>query len=185
MSNKNLIEEKFVEAGAALEHDRWARWQNYMFSLSTHNDDGSITIPKRLVERWFRQIRMKYEDLPDDERESDRKETRNYLPLVLDLLAHQQARNIEAVEKAYYDSCLRISALFERDEKLCVEVGDAMPEVVSLIDNRKFLEALAALRSQHLSERQTFEVVEAPGDRCGNTRKLADGTACPGCRACQ
>lgn len=30
-----------------------------------------------------------------------------------------------------------------------------------------------------------IEVVEAPGDRCGNTKKLPDGSKCPGCRACQ
>jgi hypothetical protein len=29
-----------------------------------------------------------------------------------------------------------------------------------------------------------IEVVEAPGDRCGNTKRLPDGSACPGCRAC-
>lgn len=27
-------------------------------------------------------------------------------------------------------------------------------------------------------------IVEAPGDRCGNTKRLPDGSACPGCRAC-
>lgn len=29
-----------------------------------------------------------------------------------------------------------------------------------------------------------IEVVEAPGDMCGNTKKLPDGSRCPGCRAC-
>lgn len=27
-------------------------------------------------------------------------------------------------------------------------------------------------------------IVPAPGDRCGGSRKLADGARCPGCRAC-
>ncbi len=27
-------------------------------------------------------------------------------------------------------------------------------------------------------------VVPAPGDLCGNTKYLVDGTRCPGCRAC-
>jgi hypothetical protein len=30
-----------------------------------------------------------------------------------------------------------------------------------------------------------LEVVEAPGDLCGNTGKLKDGSDCPGCRACR
>ena len=33
-------------------------------------------------------------------------------------------------------------------------------------------------------KRPAIEVVEAPGDLCGNTKKLADGSPCPGCRAC-
>jgi hypothetical protein len=32
---------------------------------------------------------------------------------------------------------------------------------------------------------RTLEVVEAPGDLCGNKRKLPDGSKCPGCMACQ
>lgn len=27
-------------------------------------------------------------------------------------------------------------------------------------------------------------IVPAPGDRCGNTKALEDGSPCPGCRAC-
>lgn len=29
-----------------------------------------------------------------------------------------------------------------------------------------------------------IKVVPAPGDRCGNTKILSDGSPCPGCRAC-
>jgi hypothetical protein len=32
--------------------------------------------------------------------------------------------------------------------------------------------------------RSGIEVVSAPGDRCGNTGTLPDGSRCPGCRAC-
>ncbi len=76
------LEEEFVEEGANLEHDRWARWQSYMFSKGVKGADGSLLIPRELVERWFRQIDTKYADLPEKEKESDRKETRNYLPLL-------------------------------------------------------------------------------------------------------
>ena len=31
---------------------------------------------------------------------------------------------------------------------------------------------------------QQIKIVEAPGDRCGNTKTLPDGQPCPGCRAC-
>jgi len=80
------IEEKwketFVEAGANIEHDRWARWQKYMFSKGTVDENGVFHLPKEFVERWFRQIDTKYADLSEPEKESDRKESRTYIPLV-------------------------------------------------------------------------------------------------------
>lgn len=83
------VEDEFVEKGADLEHDRWTRWQKYMFSkgyIQSKQDAGtpelgSFILPKEFVDRWFRKIDTKYPDLSEEEKESDRKETRNYLPL--------------------------------------------------------------------------------------------------------
>ena len=41
-----------------------------------------LTLPIELYKRWDRQIDTKYADLSEEEKESDRKETRNYLPLL-------------------------------------------------------------------------------------------------------
>ena len=57
---------------AWLSHDQWSGWMEYMFSKSTYNDDGSITIPKDLVDRWTRQMNTDYLDLPEKEKDSDR-----------------------------------------------------------------------------------------------------------------
>lgn len=72
----------FVEKGAALEHDRWARRQAYMFSKGTVDSDGVFHLPKEFTDRWFRQVNTPYSELSEPEKESDRKETREYLPLV-------------------------------------------------------------------------------------------------------
>lgn len=50
---------------------------------------------------------------------------------------------------------------------------------------RKVLDALKEAE-QELNARKglRIEIVEAPGDRCGNTKRLANGDKCPGCRAC-
>jgi hypothetical protein len=53
----------------------------HMFSKSTLNPDGTITIPADLVTRWTRQANTPYEDLPAGEKESDRKEAREILAL--------------------------------------------------------------------------------------------------------
>lgn len=67
--NKDLIEKL-----SDYEHDRWSRWQNYVFNVSLKNKDGSITIPKYYVDRWQRQINTLYKDLTESEKDSDRKE---------------------------------------------------------------------------------------------------------------
>lgn len=82
------ILEEFVEKGADIEHERWARWQKYMFSKMYEvkgiggEPTGEMVLPKEFVDRWFRQIDTPYSELSEPEKESDRKETRNYLPLV-------------------------------------------------------------------------------------------------------
>lgn len=79
---KKVIDE-FVEKGAELEHDRWARWQKYMFSKGRiDTESGGLIIPKELVDRWTRQIDTPYSELSEEEKESDRKETRHYIPLL-------------------------------------------------------------------------------------------------------
>lgn len=117
--------QKFVEEGANIEHDRWARWQKHMFSKMRVNVDNSMTLPEEFCDRWFRQIDTKYEDLSEEEKESDRKETYNYLPLIRTIVleakseAYTQGRIDEAktctgckegrdaVKKEAFEECLR------------------------------------------------------------------------------
>jgi hypothetical protein len=56
---------------AAYAHEAWSGWMKYMFNNSIHHDDGSITIPVDLAERWHRQMTTKYEDLSAEEQLSD------------------------------------------------------------------------------------------------------------------
>jgi hypothetical protein len=113
-------EKDFVEAGAVLEHDRWARWQKYMFSKG-HKDHEFFMIPIKLWERWQRQIDTPYAELSDEEQESDRKETRNYLSLI--------RSTVEAAKKEGY----------EQGRMKCLEQhhGEELKEAV-----RKALEGL-------------------------------------------
>lgn len=67
---------------AALEHRRWAHWQKWMHSVCIRNEDGSLTIPAVLVERWERQIATPYEALSEREKDSDREQVNRYWPLI-------------------------------------------------------------------------------------------------------
>jgi hypothetical protein len=72
---------------------------------------------------------------------------------------------------------------------------EATPEVVNdegnpVESHTQDCEFECAAPHRHLDARRAkpkgnkIEVVEAPGDLCGNTKKLPDGSKCPGCRAC-
>ena len=65
---------EIIEKLAAFEHDRWARWQSHVFQKSIKNEDGTYTIPKEFVDRWQRQINTDYNDLYEEEKDSDRRE---------------------------------------------------------------------------------------------------------------
>jgi hypothetical protein len=96
------IDEEFVEKGADLEHNRWARWQEYMFSKFVEHENGKgeyFCLPRELWERWSRQIDTPYLELSESEKESDRKETRNYLPLLHKAISLSEQSLLERVEE--------------------------------------------------------------------------------------
>ena len=71
-----------IETLAAIEHQRWSRWQQYMHSKGVRNDDGSMVIPADLVRRWEQQIASPYAELSETEKESDREQVMEYLSVI-------------------------------------------------------------------------------------------------------
>ena len=74
-----LADHRTVEALAAVEHERWAHWQQYLHEQCARNDDGSLTIPAPLVSRWASQMATPYAELSESEKESDREQVREYI----------------------------------------------------------------------------------------------------------
>lgn len=78
---------KVRELLAQYAHTAWSEWTVYQFSKCKLNDDGSMTIPTSLVERWSRQMNTEYVNLPENEKESDRQEADRYWKAVVECLA--------------------------------------------------------------------------------------------------
>ncbi len=71
MNKKNMaLREKL----AANQHEIWASWMEYLFSVSASNNDGTCMIPANKVARWVRQMNTPYSELTEDEKESDREQ---------------------------------------------------------------------------------------------------------------
>ena len=78
-----------IEELAAIEHERWAHWQRYLHSQGSMRGDGSIVLPADLVARWERQIATRYDELSEEEKQSDREQVMKYLPLIFPTFAPQ------------------------------------------------------------------------------------------------
>lgn len=82
-----LESKRTVDRLAAIEHERWAHWQQYVHDQCEHREDGSLVLPADLVARWETQIGTPYAELSEQEQESDREQVRKYLPTIIDVLA--------------------------------------------------------------------------------------------------
>lgn len=82
MARDRADDDALIEELAAIEHERWSHWQRYVHGKAARQPDGSLVLPAELVERWERQFDSQYEDLPEDEKESDREQVRRYLPVL-------------------------------------------------------------------------------------------------------
>ncbi|MFB7578220.1 hypothetical protein [Streptomyces hydrogenans] len=80
------VPDQMVEKLADIEHERWSHWQRYLHSKCIRQNDGSLTIPAHLVERWELQMRTRYEDLSEGEKESDREQVLKYLPVIVEVV---------------------------------------------------------------------------------------------------
>jgi len=114
--NKEIIE-KFIEEGADLEHRRWAGWQKYLFSKCSETVNDNLIIPADLVDRWTKQINTPYSKLSEEEKESDRKEVRKYIPLLEKALFQQK----EKIKRVILD---KIDEDYKRRGITIYELGD-------------------------------------------------------------
>jgi hypothetical protein len=88
-----LADDDLLETLAALEHDRWSHWQRYLHDQCRHQDNGSLVIPAELARRWSRQASTAYQDLSEEEKESDREQVSRYLPVIAHALRPSAGRD--------------------------------------------------------------------------------------------
>jgi hypothetical protein len=78
-----MIDISLKEKLADYAHVTWSGWMKYLFDRSVECDDGTVVIPKELVDRWKRQLNTDYQDLPEEEKESDRNEAKKIISIMI------------------------------------------------------------------------------------------------------
>lgn len=77
------MNDEIREQLAAYSHDSaWCGWMRYMIGKGTFNEDGSWTMPAWAAERWARQMNTPYNELPEQEKNSDREEADKMLAII-------------------------------------------------------------------------------------------------------
>lgn len=71
-----------LELLAAEQHEIWAHWMEYLFSVSVHNKGGSVTIPVDKVTRWAEQMKTHYVLLSRQEQKSDIEQAEKVLAVI-------------------------------------------------------------------------------------------------------
>lgn len=79
-----MLKTRIVDKLADYEHDRWSKWQKYLFSKCIFNKDGNLIIPKEYVDRWTRQMNTNYDNLSNEEKNSDIKEANRIIECIKD-----------------------------------------------------------------------------------------------------
>lgn len=74
-----------------------------------------------LIKRWERQIDTPYSELSEAEKESDRKESRNYLPIIDNILEQERQRVSDEIYQA-------------RKSNTTDSAGDVWEKVLSIIN---------------------------------------------------
>lgn len=107
------FDEELREILADHEHRTWGLWQSWLQNVvCKKKPNGDLVIPAHLAERWDRQCQTEYADLPENEKESDRKEAMVIMPHILALIKKHQPERKEPsgydmmFENDYYNEAL-------------------------------------------------------------------------------
>lgn len=102
-----MITGNLTEKLAEYSHNSWSGWMEYMMGLSFFAMHGSIIIPPSLVKRWQRQMNTTYENLSEEEKESDRREAIKILNII-NGFENAKKTNINSESKSEGAGCSKL-----------------------------------------------------------------------------
>ena len=121
---KNNLEsdKELIEILADIEHKRWSNWQKYLHSKLKDEYIAPNMLVKTMMrgdfEHWERQINTDYKDLSEQEKESDRKEVMQYLPVVKKFYIEEfKKKLLEEINKIWVTSLEGVNNINIKDQQ--------------------------------------------------------------------
>ena len=94
------------EALARYSHEAWSGWMEYMFTKGRFEESNEYALawimPSWAVDRWQRQMNTPYDELPEEEKESDRKEADKILAAIARVKKEAKEKEKEDEATAYH-----------------------------------------------------------------------------------
>jgi len=94
-----MTADDLMERLAAIEHERWADWQSYLFARCGPSpieaDPDARLIWGVDARHWQRQIDTPYDQLSEAEKQSDREQVMRYWPLLVEFVAEWIGDNLQ------------------------------------------------------------------------------------------
>jgi len=78
-----MTKDELIDILASIEFKRWVQWQSYVHSVCEPNPDGSLTIPSHFAQMWEQRMKVPYSELPEDQKEVERKLAEKYWELLM------------------------------------------------------------------------------------------------------
>jgi len=152
----------FKDKVANLCHDQWSNWMVYIFGKSIHNQDGSVTIPKELVNRWQEQLNTPYINLPTAEKDSDKTEADKFIKLFASQIA---------IKKNEPDP--KVSEVIKTFREYCQNIRGFSPEISWTIDGAMVKKHLGRFTPEQLYDLFDWYLKSDDCKRLGCSLKIA------------
>lgn len=158
---------------AEIEHQRWSDWQQHLHDRCEPQPDGSLLIPKELVDRWTLQIGLPYRNLPECDKDSSRQQVDRAWHIIEGIRANY-GDEVERLRQVHQTYAARQRELeYERDvcraDLMQADQGFARLAVWlsrHLTVDQQTLDRLNGLDRQYIVDR-TLELLDVAGVSIG------------------
>ena len=146
------MNKEIIEKLAEQEHESWSSWMRHLFSKcqKNRNPNSDFVIPSEFVQRWTRQMKTNYFDLPEEEKESDRVEVRKFLKILEPIMEGKNYKNVICEAKDLKAFTTSIKELIKSDTKA------SKFKQAFLKDNEKIVDLIDYMLGKHEKEVTTL-----------------------------